>query len=597
MVHVKVDGGCAMRQLPGIKREAALWILLVTSLIWLVASLWTLNGLSAIRGAERDRLRREARVFGQRVSAKISADLLAGCSSSSFKRLLETTGHRGVKIKVKSGALFFGKRVLGAYPSVPEVNVPTLATGQSLIRTEGAGVVYLNRLKDSRTLILSFKSPRYEKTLARTIVMALSASCAGLIVFISIVWLVLSALRSHREVEATLEGAGQLKAVQGGDGDSTQTLITLFQQTVKELHQEKDKLEKLHAEDRQKAENIEGLAETLCNNLNAGYLLFDDGGRLVNFNGSGRSLLGLPVLLSIGGEGEKLLAGNPETLAILKLAMEGKEMIMKEGVKGAPGVLLQVVALPLRNSYGHLRGYLLILKDWTEMYRMRQALSEREALARLGEIAAGVAHEVRNALSTILANLELMGQDDPSLKENSHFSALEEESSHLEKVVRNLLFYARPLPVKAETFNLKTLLQEETSILATSFQGVTAEEDCPPNIEITANRKALRGALRNLGRNAAEAIRSTRSDGGRVRFSCVEEKDRLAVLIEDDGPGIPEELLDKIFAPFSSEKPGGTGLGLAIAKKIAREHGGDLVVHSSVLGGAGFLLTLPSGNG
>jgi len=579
--------------LPGNRREATLWILLVTSLIWLVASLWTLNGLSARRAAERDELRREAGLFGRQIARRISADLLAGCSSSSFKLLLETTKFRKSGVKVKSGALLLGKHVLGAYPSLPEVSVPPMAIGQNSIRTEGTGVVYLNRLKDGRVLILTFKAPAYEKTVARTIVMALSASLAGLILLVSIVWLVSKALRSSREVTATLESSGRLSGV-SDTGDSTRTLITLFQQTVKELHEEKDKLEKLHAEDRKKAENVEGLAETLCNNLNAGYLLFDEGGRLINFNGSGRSLLGLPVLLSIGGEGDKLLAGSPETLAILQKAMDDKEMIMKEGVSGAEGILLQVVALPLHNSYGHLRGYLLILKDRTKVYEMRNALREGEALARLGEVAAGVAHEVRNALSTILANLELMGQDDPSLKENDHFVALEEESSRLEEVVRDLLFYARPLPSKVETFNLKALLQEEATVLATSFKGLAVEENCPADTEITAHRKALRGALRNLGRNAAEAIRSTRSDGGRVRFSFIEEKGRPAVLVEDDGPGIPEELLDTIFAPFSSEKPGGTGLGLAIAKKIAREQGGDLVVHSSELGGAGFLLTLPA---
>ena len=566
---------------------------MVASLFWLVASLWILNGLSAKRAAGRDRVTREAGILGRRLATRLSKAVLAGRGPYSFKGLMETTSIKGAEVEIRSGALLLGKQVLGAYPSLPTVNLPPLANGLEIIRTEGAGVVYLKRLQDGRVLILTFKAPIYAKTVARTIFTVLSASIAGLVLLISIAWLVLSALRSHREVAATLESAGQLSGI-SDTGDSTQTLIALFQQTVKELHEEKEKLEKLHAEDRKKAENIEGLAETLCNNLNAGYLLFDEGGRLINFNGSGRNLLGLPVLLSIGGDGEKLLAGSSETLAILQKTMDDKEMVMKEGVSGATGILLQVVALPLHNSYGHLRGYLLILKDRTKIYEMRNALREREALARLGEVAAGVAHEVRNALSTILANLELMGQDDPLLKANDHFSALEEESSHLEEVVRNLLFYARPLPVKVETFKLKVLLQEEVSGLATSFMGLAVEEDCPADTEITANRKALRGALRNLGRNAAEAIRSTRSDGGRVRFSFIEEEGRPAVLVEDDGPGIPEELLDTIFAPFSSEKPGGTGLGLAIAKKIAREQGGDLVVHSSEFGGAGFLLTLPA---
>jgi two-component system sensor histidine kinase FlrB len=278
---------------------------------------------------------------------------------------------------------------------------------------------------------------------------------------------------------------------------------------------------------------------------------------------------------------------------ILEEVRSSKALCLREEIPGAPGVLLEVVGIPLFNLLSQLKGYLLILRDQTGLYQMRRTLREREALSRLGEVAAGVSHEVRNALSTISTRLRLLGEDVPALHDNPSFKALAEESKNLEQVMQNLLFFARPLPMEREEVDLAELLEEERAFLLTHAEGVELEAQAG-RAPVLGDREALSRALRNITRNALEAVAPGVQGARRLRLSSVTEGGSARVRVEDSGTGLSGEARDRLFTPFFSQKPGGTGLGLAIARKVAREHGGDLVYFPSGLGGAGFELTLPS---
>ncbi|OYW03702.1 MAG: hypothetical protein B7X11_03275, partial [Acidobacteria bacterium 37-65-4] len=271
-----------------------------------------------------------------------------------------------------------------------------------------------------------------------------------------------------------------------------------------------------------------------------------------------------------------------------------RSLTLREEVPGAPGLLFQVVGIPLFNLLHQLRGYLLIMKDQTSLYQMRRTIREREALSRLGEVAAGVAHEVRNSLSTFTAHIKLLAQDRPEMAGQVHYQGLLEEIRGLETVVQNLLFFARPLPLVTEMIPLEPLLEEEAQALRQQFPDLQVQVSAGDGDSVRADREALARAIRNLTRNAAEAHLQSGRGNGRVRLSCGLEPEGATIRVEDDGPGLSPEAAQELFVPFASQKPGGTGLGLAIARKIVREHGGELSPFASPLGGAGFRIRLPS---
>jgi signal transduction histidine kinase len=388
-------------------------------------------------------------------------------------------------------------------------------------------------------------------------------------------------------------GAGDGSGVVHGAGPSPQAVVTLFQQTLKELRGRTEQLEELHRRERSRAEDVERMAEALCANLEAGYLRFGEDGRLAGVNAAARALLGLQEVPRLGDAADQLLRGRADVAAVLDEVRASRALALREEVPGAPGVLLQVVGIPLFNLLNQLKGYLLILRDQSSLYQMRRTLREREALSRLGEVAAGVSHEVRNALSTISTRLRLLGQDVPGLSENPSFIALAEESRGLEQVMQNLLFFSRPLPAEREEMDLAELLREEGAWIQTHAEGVDLSVDDLPT-PVVGDREALARALRNLTRNALEAMAGVPEGSRRLRLAARAEEGTAKLRVEDSGPGLSEEARDQLFTPFFSQKPGGTGLGLAIARKVAREHGGDLVYFASELGGAGFELTTPA---
>lgn len=489
-------------------------------------------------------------------------------------------------------AVLLGKKVLWALPPspVPEVTPPP-ALGEEVQRV-GSLWVYAYALEDGRVFLATFGSPAYDRSRARQL--SLTAIQTGIVVVAFIAVVLLLMRLSRRGQAERLSGDGG-RGTLGGEGlvGATPSVVALFQQTLKELRARTEELEEMHRRERRRAEDVEGLAEALCANLEAGYLRFDQEGRLAGVNAAARALLGLREVPRLGLPAEKVLGEREDLLQVLREVLSSRTIVLRDEVGGAEGIALQVVGIPLVNLLNQLRGHLLLLRDLGPVYQMRKTLREREALSRLGEVAAGVAHEVRNALNTLSVRLRLMEQDVPLLAQNPNYAALREETANLEQVMQNLLFFARPLPLLREEVSLRGLLDEVARGLGAAFPSVAFAVEAGEDLPVRADADAMGRALRNLGRNAAEAASHDGMRPGRVRLRASETEGQAHICVEDDGAGVPVESRGALFTPFFSQKPGGTGLGLAIARKVAREHGGDLVYFDSELGGAGFRLTLP----
>jgi signal transduction histidine kinase len=235
--------------------------------------------------------------------------------------------------------------------------------------------------------------------------------------------------------------------------------------------------------------------------------------------------------------------------------------------------------------------------SYQELARTQLALIERERLAAVGELAATVAHEVRNPLAVIfncIGTLQKSGA--PPSDSKALLDILAEEANRLNQIVSELLDFARP----GEVLLLNESLEE---IVAGAIAAVRSAHPAPVRIDLEVSpslprqmldARLMRRAVINLVTNAVQAV----PRGGRVTVRVIEEAlhGRPAVRVEvtDDGPGIPRAVLARVFEPFFTTKASGTGLGLSIVKHVAEAHHGEVTVRSAEGQGTTFAIRLPS---
>jgi two-component system sensor histidine kinase FlrB len=246
-------------------------------------------------------------------------------------------------------------------------------------------------------------------------------------------------------------------------------------------------------------------------------------------------------------------------------------------------------------------GHILLLNDVTETHRMRQMVERSERLAAMGEMVAGLAHQLRTPLSAALLYVGNLRQPDlgPAERVKMAERAIE-RLRHLERLIRDMLLFARGDSLGRQDFGVGELLAELIHTLEPLAKARRIDFQSHCGCEGTVmhgDRKALSGALANLIDNAIQAT----AEGGLVScsvvraVSCQEEQpgEELRFTIRDTGVGIAPELQARLFEPFFTTRAEGTGLGLAIARGVARGHGGDILLESVPGAGSTFTLTLP----
>ena len=230
---------------------------------------------------------------------------------------------------------------------------------------------------------------------------------------------------------------------------------------------------------------------------------------------------------------------------------------------------------------------------------MGEALEKHQAdrlqaqkLAAIGQVAAGVAHEINNPLGVILGYASLLARDADDEKLRAGLNTIEDETRQCQRIVHGLLELARPPRTPRTPVDLVRIARDAVDHLeeAGKLKGLTVDGPATENeVWVTGDRLNLRQVVTNLVQNAADAA----SPEGRVAVSVVRRGDTADLIVADSGPGIPEAVLPHLFEPFFTTKAKGTGLGLAISQAIAHAHGGELVVHSGSGKGARATLSLP----
>lgn len=322
--------------------------------------------------------------------------------------------------------------------------------------------------------------------------------------------------------------------------------------------------------------------------LPAGVVVLDRAGQVVQLNRAARQLFGDGLE---GRQWDEAAAGMQCTETAGEFTLNPPGDGGTADVAGASAVLRRVSLSETGLESGE--GRIVLVHDVTETHRMRQQAERHERLAAMGEMVAGLAHQLRTPLSAALLYTAHLRQAELAATDRDRIAERAiERLRYLEKLIRDMLLFARGDSLGRQRFpvcELVTELAHTLEPLAKARQVVFSERcDCGDYL-LNGDRKALGGALTNLLENAIQAT----EPGGRVGIEAWREAESLHFRVSDTGKGMDEELQARVFEPFYTTRAEGTGLGLAIARGIARGHGGDIQLVSSPGKGTRFTMTLP----
>ena len=395
-----------------------------------------------------------------------------------------------------------------------------------------------------------------------------------------------------------------------------------MQGVIEKLRTQEKELARLHSLAQERAQESERLTEEVTRNMPTGLLLVNATGAISSTNPAAEEALGIRTLRYRSYK-EILGAESELTQMLTACIRDGKtfqrgeiEHLTSEGSVRNLGVTISPIYRAARASsksgvadnLGHaphvkdahaqdmkISGALCLMSDLTELTALQKQIRWKENLAALGEMSAGIAHEFKNSLATISGYAQMISSETAPGDVRESSERILEQTRALTHVVTEFLRFAKPLEICYETVTMQTVVEKVAEELhetipqcAVEFEGTF--QDLP------GDEALLRQALLNLARNGAESA-LTASKTPRVTISgTIEElggRKWQRICVADDGPGIPETDLPKIFLPFYTTKSEGTGLGLAVVQKVALQHGGSIEGRNRQGGGAEFLLWLP----
>ncbi|TCV90784.1 two-component system sensor histidine kinase NtrB [Sulfurirhabdus autotrophica] len=263
------------------------------------------------------------------------------------------------------------------------------------------------------------------------------------------------------------------------------------------------------------------------------------------------------------------------------------DVMSKEGLRPLRRVSIGSSSLDMAG------GRILLIHDVTESHEMQQQLERHQRLSAMGEMAAGLAHQLRTPLATAL--LYTANLTKPNLPDSDRVRFAEKSLlrlRHLERLIQDMLLFVKGEKISKENVKISALLAELQQVMEPQMiqhKLAFAVEDKTDGVSVLGSRKALTGALLNLLENAMQAC----SDGGGVVLGGILCKDHVELSVEDTGKGIDAETQSRLFEPFFTTRTEGTGLGLAIVRGVIQAHGGEVQVDSSVGSGSKFIIRLP----
>ncbi len=362
-------------------------------------------------------------------------------------------------------------------------------------------------------------------------------------------------------------------------------VVNTFHELVSKLKEKEKELEILRKLAEQRAEDVESYNRDILQSVPSGVMSFDRDLKIKSINSSAEKILGLKAEGAIGKGYDELL-GAP----IAELLKEGKSVERGEiqyQTSDGRGIHLALTFSPLCDSEGKDIGHILVFTDLTELKALESQAELRKRLSSLGEMSAGIAHELRNPLGVIAGYTKLLSKKvDGALIPT--VEAISKEVDVMDRIISDFLSFARPIELNISRVNLNDMINSCVSSIIGNNSNIVVAMDINKSLVISGDEILLRQAFTNLVQNAVEAMK----ESGKLSFGYTDTADYIEITVSDTGHGVPEGIRDKIFLPFYTTKEKGTGLGLAIVHKTIVSHGGSIIVDSTNAGTT-FRLRLP----
>jgi nitrogen fixation/metabolism regulation signal transduction histidine kinase len=417
----------------------------------------------------------------------------------------------------------------------------------------------------------------------------LTLSLVALITILIALWAsIFSARRLVRPIRDLAQGTA---AVAEGDyrkrlhvpsNDELGVLVKSFNEMTERIHRAQTEIKRGQRE----AEVQRTYLETVLTHLSSGVLSFDTRGNLRTYNTVANDILGIDLEPGVGERFDWIAETEPRLIPfeeVLRQHMEQgspdwqAEVVLQDGANRTV-LMLRGTRLPgLRGRHG---GFVLVFDDVTTMIQAQRN-------AAWSEVARRLAHEIKNPLTPIQLSAErirykcmdsLQDKERETLDRSTR--TIVDQVEALKSMVNAFSNYARPPQIQATPVNLNSLIRDVADMYrgkAGKGQHIELElDDALPEIKADSGR--LRQVLHNLITNSQDALADTKSPEIRIGTQLVGKSDHpyLELTIEDNGPGFPESMMDRLFEPYATDKEKGSGLGLAIVKKIVEEHSGSL---------------------
>ena len=419
--------------------------------------------------------------------------------------------------------------------------------------------------------------------------------------------------RPYRLLAQAVVGAKeQVRLDPGEAADDPDALVSLLRGVLEKIRRQEEELRRLAtagaaAEGPEGPEPsgaapvdpVGGFARTIAPTMVSGVIAVDRKGNVVALNPAGEKMLGV----SLEGQHEQgrpareLLACSEELLRLVEATLESgqprsREVVAYRRPGGGMGHLGAALS-PIAAQGAWRGGVLCLVSELSEIGSLRERARLRESLAAVGQISAGIAHEFRNSLATILGYARLIERAGAGGPAAGHAGAIAREVESVRSAVDQFLKFARPGRLSRGRVDLAKLCAQAAEEVEMDWTlprlRIELEGELP---EIQADETLLRQAFANLFRNAAESAPG-RPVALRVRGRIDTQRESVRIELSDDGAGISEENLGRIFLPFFTTKDKGAGLGLAIAQKAIVDHDGAIDVSSRRGEGTTFNIVLP----
>ncbi|MBN1832343.1 MAG: PAS domain S-box protein [Deltaproteobacteria bacterium] len=341
---------------------------------------------------------------------------------------------------------------------------------------------------------------------------------------------------------------------------------------------------------------IKAFSDNVVENMPIGLLAVDTDGRIVSFNQTAEGVLQITAQKVLGKDAKEVL---PKPLERLSQELGADEDVIEKEIEcrleDGRTIPMEISVSRLAGDDGVSMGHIILFSDLTEIQELKREVERAQRLASLGRLAAGIAHEIRNPLSSIKGFATYFGERYRDIPEDRKTAEIMvEEVERLNRVIGQLLEFARPLAVKKKSASMETTIHHSLKMIERDAQAkhIRVETDLSHYVpEVHMDPDRMNQVFLNLYLNAIEAM----EDGGTLSVALNQREDlkSVRIIVSDTGSGIKKADLVHVFDPYFTTKQSGTGLGLAIVHRIIEAHKGEIRVESETGRGTSVTIILP----